>query len=169
MDNESIDDSNMSMSRENITIAEDTNDDSMMMTNSRKGVRMNLVCGNIPCCQRSQFNDLFNVNRHKGRKCCHRKHIISFYLLIGHYFVILFVKISPVFWMWDESQFFIIVYVWRYKDWAVTFSAEPVWSLRVRLGIRGHWGRRWDHPGRNGKVSLIEYMQGSIRERKMEK
>lgn len=38
MDNESIDDSNMSMSRENITIAEDTNDDSMMMTNSRKGL-----------------------------------------------------------------------------------------------------------------------------------
>lgn len=38
MDNESIDDSNMSMSRENITIAEDTNDDSMMMNNSRKGL-----------------------------------------------------------------------------------------------------------------------------------
>lgn len=38
MDNESIDDSNMSMSRENITIAEDTNDDSMMTTNSRKGL-----------------------------------------------------------------------------------------------------------------------------------
>lgn len=87
--------------------------------------------------------------------------ILSLYLLIGHYFVSLFVKISPVFWMWDESQFFMIVYVyvWRYKDWAVTFSAEPVWSLRVRLGIRGHRGRRWDHPGRNGKVSLIEYMQ----------
>ena len=39
MDNESIEDSNMSASRENITIAEDTNDDSMMMTSSRKGVR----------------------------------------------------------------------------------------------------------------------------------
>ena len=39
MDNESIEDSNMSASRENITIAEDTNDDSMMMTGSRKGVR----------------------------------------------------------------------------------------------------------------------------------
>lgn len=48
--------------------------------------------------------------------------ILSLYLLIGHYFVSLFVKISPVFWMWDESQFFIIVYVWRYKDWAVTFQ-----------------------------------------------
>nr|XP_022324480.1 transcription initiation factor TFIID subunit 1-like isoform X2 [Crassostrea virginica] len=38
MDNESIEDSNMSASRENITIAEDTNDDSMMMTGSRKGL-----------------------------------------------------------------------------------------------------------------------------------
>lgn len=51
-----------------------------MMANCRKGVRMNFVCGNIPCCQRSQFNDLFNVNRHKGRKCCHRKHIISLFI-----------------------------------------------------------------------------------------
>lgn len=96
MDNESIDDSNMSMSRENITIAEDTNDDSMMMNNSRKGVRMNLVCGNIPCCQRSQFNDLFNVNRHKAESAA-TVNILSLYLLIGHYFVSLFVKISPVF------------------------------------------------------------------------
>lgn len=72
MDNESIEDSNMSMSRENITIAEDTNDDSMMTTNSRKGVRLILVCGNIPCSHRGQFNDLFYMNdRHKGRKCCH--------------------------------------------------------------------------------------------------
>lgn len=72
MDNESIDDSNMSMSRENITIAEDTNDDSMMTTNSRKGVRMNLICGNIPCSHKSQFNDLFYMtDRHKGKKCCH--------------------------------------------------------------------------------------------------
>lgn len=163
MDNESIDDSNMSMSRENITIAEDTNDDSMMMTNSRKGVRMNLVCVK----EVSLMTYLMWIDT-KAESAA-TVNILSLYLLIGHYFVSLFVKISPVFWMWDESQFFIIVYVWRYKDWAVTFSAEPVWSLRVRLGIRRHRGRRWDHPGRNGKVSLIEYMQGSIRERKMEK
>lgn len=28
--------------------------------------------------------------------------ILFFYLLIGYYFVSLFVKISLVFWMWDE-------------------------------------------------------------------
>lgn len=50
MDNESIDDFNMFMLRENIIIVEDINDDSMMMINFRKGVRMNFVCGNIFCC-----------------------------------------------------------------------------------------------------------------------
>lgn len=50
MDNESIDDFNMFMLRENIIIVEDINDDSMMMNNFRKGVRMNFVCGNIFCC-----------------------------------------------------------------------------------------------------------------------
>jgi hypothetical protein len=39
MDNESIEDINMSASRENITIAEDTNDDSIMTASTRRGVR----------------------------------------------------------------------------------------------------------------------------------
>ncbi|XP_061189439.1 transcription initiation factor TFIID subunit 1-like isoform X1 [Saccostrea echinata] len=38
LDNESIEDASMSASRENITIAEDTNDDSMMALNTRKGL-----------------------------------------------------------------------------------------------------------------------------------